>query len=765
MRTKGKKVLLSALTLVTLGLGSLFTSPLQAQAQTCGSQPVDLVLMLDRTASVSSTARNNERDAANSLLSTLATLDVGHRVSIGRFGNSTSEIVSGGDLQVISPANLATIQALVTTALSSSSGNTNLVSAINTSQAQLVSNGIPANPDVIVLISDGEANVGGSTGVSAGQAANNAATVAKATGTRIITVAYDSSGNSTSDVNGRALLAQIATQPSDDDTVGTVSDTERNTENADGDDFFIAPTAEGVNQVFAQVSQTLSCNDNNPCTTDVCGSNNICSFQVVEGCTACRTSENCNDNNPCTNDICGQNATCEYSNVTAGTCTDGNACTGPDFCSNGACSSGPALSIDDFNACTADSCDSVSGVVHTPIDGCQSCQSAEDCGDANVCNGIEACVEGVCQAGAAPTLDDSNPCTVDSCSAEGGVQHTAIEGCVSCNVDNAAVACNDQNPCTADSCSQNGVCQNDVLENGTSCADGDACNGSETCQRGTCAAAAPVTCDDDNRCTIDTCNSVEGDVSCSNVPNTELCPIIEVACGNGILEEAEQCDDGNTNDGDGCSEICTTEEVQPVCGNAIQESGEECDDGNLDNLDSCLSDCTFARCGDGIVQQSAGEECDPLDDTESSASGLCTEGCRLNNDPVCGNATLEGDETCDDGNLVNGDGCDTSCAIEPPATPVCGNEILESGEACDDANLVDGDGCSSTCTTEQTPSVTPTTPGISTPNDQFQGSGDVGVGGCSLTQTGSSSKATLVMTLFALVAMFAVRSARKKNAQ
>jgi cysteine-rich repeat protein len=60
---------------------------------------------------------------------------------------------------------------------------------------------------------------------------------------------------------------------------------------------------------------------------------------------------------------------------------------------------------------------------------------------------------------------------------------------------------------------------------------------------------------------------------------------------------------------------------------------------------------------------------------------------------VCGNATIEPDEACDDGNLTSGDGCDANCTLTG-----CGNGIPTAGEACDDGNVADGDCCSSTCT-------------------------------------------------------------------
>lgn len=59
----------------------------------------------------------------------------------------------------------------------------------------------------------------------------------------------------------------------------------------------------------------------------------------------------------------------------------------------------------------------------------------------------------------------------------------------------------------------------------------------------------------------------------------------------------------------------------------------------------------------------------------------------------CGNGVLDGDETCDDGGLVGGDGCSSTCVVE------CGDGVVTGAEQCDDTNLTNGDGCDSNCTT------------------------------------------------------------------
>ncbi len=62
-------------------------------------------------------------------------------------------------------------------------------------------------------------------------------------------------------------------------------------------------------------------------------------------------------------------------------------------------------------------------------------------------------------------------------------------------------------------------------------------------------------------------------------------------CGNGSVENGEQCDDGNTASGDGCSATCQLESgftcptpgmpctVLLYCGDGILTPPETCDDG------------------------------------------------------------------------------------------------------------------------------------------------------------------------------------------
>ncbi len=63
-------------------------------------------------------------------------------------------------------------------------------------------------------------------------------------------------------------------------------------------------------------------------------------------------------------------------------------------------------------------------------------------------------------------------------------------------------------------------------------------------------------------------------------------------------------------------------------------------------------------------------------------------------DAECGDGALWiGVEECDDGNLTGGDGCESDCTIGS----VCGNGVPEPGEECDDGNGSNTDACTTGC--------------------------------------------------------------------
>ncbi|MEE2789796.1 MAG: DUF4215 domain-containing protein, partial [Myxococcota bacterium] len=69
-------------------------------------------------------------------------------------------------------------------------------------------------------------------------------------------------------------------------------------------------------------------------------------------------------------------------------------------------------------------------------------------------------------------------------------------------------------------------------------------------------------------------------------------------CGNGLAEQGEECDDGNADETDECTNACRI----ASCGDGIIQSAEMCDDGNRVNTDACTNQCQSAACGDGIIQ-------------------------------------------------------------------------------------------------------------------------------------------------------------------
>ena len=171
-------------------------------------------------------------------------------------------------------------------------------------------------------------------------------------------------------------------------------------------------------------------------------------------------------------------------------------------------------------------------------------------------------------------------------------------------------------------------------------------------------------------------------------------------CGDGVRVDGEECDDGNVHELDGCSAQCTVE-----CGFTCA-SGE---DGNT--KDTCT-----ATCGDGVRSYFV-EDCDDgnvVDGDGCSSTCQIEEGWTCAGDwcdtvsctPICGDGKRVGVEECDDGNGWSFDGC-SGCTVEcgwdcsmGDCEGVCGDGMRKGSEECDDGNEVSGDGCSRYCQIE-----------------------------------------------------------------
>jgi len=351
------------------------------------------------------------------------------------------------------------------------------------------------------------------------------------------------------------------------------------------------------------------------------------------------------------------------------------------LCGNG--NIDPGEQCDDGNTSGHDGCDEV-------------CRVEAFCGNGTV-DPNEECDDG--------NYEDKDGCAPD-CTVETGCGNGQLEVGEQCDDDNVTSG----DGCTGD-CRLEGaapVCGNGIFEYTEGCDDGNTTAGdgcSATCERedgcGDGEQAGIEQCDDGNNIAGDGCSSIctveficgnnecdsEKGETCAFCPQ-DCCPL----CGNGRLDEGEQCDDDGNVNGDGCSRGCLDEDGVPECGNDIWELGEECDDGNDEIHDGCSDVCEKEfTCGDGECTSDMGETC-----------GRCPFDCC----PSCGNGVLQSGEQCDTTDL-NGRtceffgytggtlGCTNSCTLDfancAGPGPVCGNGVIEYGETCDGGNLASQD--------------------------------------------------------------------------
>ena len=133
------------------------------------------------------------------------------------------------------------------------------------------------------------------------------------------------------------------------------------------------------------------------------------------------------------------------------------------------------------------------------------------------------------------------------------------------------------------------------------------------------------------------------------------------------------CDDGPSGSAT-CTANCELKEgrggvpvAENFCGDGTLDAGEQCDDGNADNTDSCTQYCKIAICGDGYTQPSNGEQCD---DGNKNDSDSCNNSCQRPGDPDKPTTTIRSSSSSSSWSSSSsiprqGDDCSTSLSVSP----------------------------------------------------------------------------------------------------
>ncbi|PJB35625.1 MAG: hypothetical protein CO108_25105 [Deltaproteobacteria bacterium CG_4_9_14_3_um_filter_63_12] len=393
---------------------------------------------------------------------------------------------------------------------------------------------------------------------------------------------------------------------------------------------------------------TEQCDDGNTVAGDGCESNcmnttttAVCGNGTREG------TEQCDDGNTVAGDGCENNC---MSTTTTAVCGNGTV-EGTEQC-------------DDGNTVAADGCeDNCRYTATNPICGNGTVEGTEQCDDGNTIPG-DGC---------------ENNCTFTTTTAVCG--NGTREGTEQCDDGNTAsgdgCSANCTNEGTTSSCPGNLTCADVTGQGNGGCVDG-----------GNVPANAPTGCETAGCATGFTCYCLDATCAGTSAVCIQDCGLAAGVCGNGTREGVEQCDDGNTASGDGCSATCTSE-VTATCPGTLtctdvtgQGNGGCVDGGNVPA--NAPTGCETAGCATGFT-------CYCLDATCAGTSAVCIQDCGLTAS-VCGNGTREGAEQCDDGNTASGDGCSAMCTNEGtgtcPGTLTCTDVTGQGNNGCVDGGNV-----------------------------------------------------------------------------
>ncbi|MBI5503472.1 MAG: DUF4215 domain-containing protein [Deltaproteobacteria bacterium] len=334
--------------------------------------------------------------------------------------------------------------------------------------------------------------------------------------------------------------------------------------------------------------------------------------------------EDCDDGNPSDDDGCL--ATCVAASCGDGhtrigieTCDDGNAESGDGCsasCSTETCGNGvvdPLEACDDGNGSNADAC-------------LANCRAAS-CGDGFLREGVEQC-------------DDANASDGDAC-----LSTCRAAACGDGFLNVGVEACDDGNTVDDDGCDSS--CSNENLS-----ALGDlvwydldlngdqAENGSEPGVAGIPVRlyrVLPARAASGGALVAETVTDVDGSYFFEQLPEGSYYVEIDPPAGWTVtiphagrnLATDSDADPVTRRTGNIVLPRRTTDPTWDFgihqCGDGVVQRSETCDDGNSDNGDGCLSNCALAACGDGFLHVGV-EGCDDLNLTDGDG---CSSACEV----------------------------------------------------------------------------------------------------------------------------------------
>lgn len=257
------------------------------------------------------------------------------------------------------------------------------------------------------------------------------------------------------------------------------------------------------------------------------------------------------------------------------------------------------------------------------------------------------------------------------------------------------LTCNDQDACTNDACDSTSGCVFTAVD----CDDHDACT-TETCDSLSGCQYTPLNCNDASACTNDTCTAALGcQNTLINCDDSDLCTNDQCDSLAGCINVPINCDD---------ADLCTIDN----CANGVCANTTFCDDGDICTTDGCLlGNCTVVQIP-GCNNPCDTMTCDDADlcttDTCSNAACVftaitCDDGDACTSDScVSGNCVFTA-IVCDDGDACTTDTCNGNCIFtaiicddnDSCTANACVNGVCQfTPVVCDDSDTCTVDACS-----------------------------------------------------------------------